>query len=75
MTTKAHYFSVDIYYHTFQRHYMGAASSVLVKTDEGVKIQIPASYLRSFVSHMGVKGYFKLVLDEDHQIVSLEQIN
>lgn len=74
MDLKEYYFYLDIYYHTFQRHYAGSAASVLVTTEDGSRLQIPASYLRAHVTHVGIKGRFKIVLDENNAIISLEQV-
>lgn len=74
MALREYIFYIDIYYHTFQRHYAGSAANVLITAQDGSRLQIPASYLRPFVTHIGVKGHFKIVLDEKNAIVSLDQL-
>lgn len=74
MAQTEYYFYLDIYYHSFQQHYAGSTASVLVTTEDGSRLQIPASYLRPHVTHVGIKGHFLIVLDENNGIVSLEQV-
>ncbi|MEF1186812.1 DUF2835 family protein, partial [Vibrio sinaloensis] len=38
-----YYFSLNISYQTFLADYNGAASSVLVVTDNGLRLQLPAT--------------------------------
>lgn len=71
---KSYTFSINITYHTFQHHYSGAASTVLVVTDNGLRLQLPASRLRPFLSQLGVKGRFRLKVNAQSRFESLEQI-
>ncbi len=75
MDTKEYYFYIDIYYTELQRHYSGHAATIRVNTEEGPKIQFPATYLRPYVTQIGIRGRFKLVLDERNEILSLEQVS
>lgn len=74
MKTSVYLFSVDIDYHIFQQHYSGAASTVVVRADNGLTLQLPASRLRPFLSQLGVKGRFRLTVDENNRFKSLEKI-
>ncbi|MDF2186324.1 DUF2835 domain-containing protein [Grimontia hollisae] len=71
---RVYLFSVDIDYHLFLQHYSGAASTVIVRTDNGLTLQLPASRLRPFLSQLGVKGRFRLMVDENNRFKSLEKI-
>ena len=53
-------------------HYSGAASSVVVNTDEGLRIQVSASRFRPFLSQIGLKGRFRLTTDNDNRFLQLE---
>jgi hypothetical protein len=67
-------FRLNISYHTFQQHYSGAASAVLVVTEQGLKLQIPAMRLRPFLSQIGIKGRFRLTTDQNNKFVQLESL-
>ncbi|MDB1123909.1 DUF2835 domain-containing protein [Vibrio algarum] len=67
-------FRLDIPYHVFLQHYSGAASSVLVYTEQGLKLQVPAMRLRPFLTQIGVKGRFRLTTNELNKFVKLEAI-
>ena len=41
----------------------GEASSVIVLSDEGLRLQFPARLLRSFVGPSGVTGRFEIEYD------------
>lgn len=74
MYTNVYLFNVDISYNVFQQHYSGAASAVVVYTDRGLTLQLPAMRLRPFLSQLGIKGRFRLTVDENNRFKSLEQI-
>ncbi|KAB1454420.1 DUF2835 domain-containing protein [Vibrio panuliri] len=67
-----YYFTLNIPYQTFVAHYSGAASSVLVVTDNGIRIQLPAIRFRPFLSQIGLKGRFRLITDQNNKFVKLE---
>ncbi|EEZ00089.1 hypothetical protein VOA_000137 [Vibrio sp. RC586] len=67
-----YFFSLNISYQTFLAHYSGAASNVIVTTEQGLKLQLPATRLRPFLSHIGVKGRFRLTTDQNNRFVKLE---
>ncbi len=74
MSERVYYFSLDIYYHYFQRHYAGAATTITVETETGQRIQFPAFHLRQFVTHVGIRGRFRITLGSGNKIVSLRQV-
>lgn len=67
-------FRLNISYNTFLQHYSGAASQVLVVSEQGLKIQISATRLRPFLSQIGVKGRFRLLTDQNHKFIKLEAL-
>ncbi|MGL4826092.1 MAG: DUF2835 family protein [Vibrionaceae bacterium] len=69
------HFRLDIYYTTFLRHYSGQAATIMVEAEEnGQRIQFPAFHLRPFVTHIGIRGRFKITLGRNNSIVSLKQV-
>ncbi|MGF1689867.1 DUF2835 domain-containing protein [Photobacterium kagoshimensis] len=68
-------FSVSISYQSFLNHYSGAASTVVVVTDNGLRLQLPASRFRPFLSQIGVKGRFRVEVNAQNKIENIYQIN
>ncbi|NOH64721.1 DUF2835 domain-containing protein [Vibrio sp. RE88] len=67
-----YYFSLNISYQSFLAHYNGAASNILVVTDNGLRLQLPASRFRPFLSQIGLKGRFRLTTDQNNKFLKLE---
>lgn len=55
--------------------YQGYIKAVSVMSEQKVRLQFPFHHLRPFVSRIGVRGRFRLELDEANQIIRIEQIN
>ncbi|EKO3451479.1 DUF2835 domain-containing protein [Vibrio fluvialis] len=67
-----YFFSLSISYQAFLSHYSGAASTVLVLTECGLRLQLPAAKFRPFLSQIGVKGRFRLTTDQNNKFLKLE---
>jgi len=67
-------FNMGIPYNEFLQHYSGAAASVVVYTDQGLKLQLPAAKFRPFLTQIGVKGRFRLTTDQNNKFVKLEAL-
>lgn len=71
---KSYYFNLNISYQTYLSHYQGHAATILVTTDQGLKLQLPASRFRPFITQLGLKGRFRLVTDANNKFIKLEAI-
>ncbi len=71
---KHYYFSLNISYQAYLAHYSGVASTVVVITDQGLRLQLPASRFRPFVSQIGLKGRFRLTTDLNNKFNKLEML-
>ena len=67
-------FSLSISPEEMQRYYRGEASSVIVLSDKGLRLQFPARFLRSFVGPSGVSGRFEIEYDDQGKLLNLRQI-
>ncbi|NAW57804.1 MULTISPECIES: DUF2835 domain-containing protein [unclassified Vibrio] len=67
-----YFFRLNISYQTFLAHYSGMAASVLVVTEQGGRLQLPASRFRPFLTQIGVKGRFRLTTDQNNKFLKLE---
>ncbi len=54
--------------------YEGRARHILVVTNEGLKLQFPASSFRPYVSEIGIQGQFRVKTDSRHRLQKLEKI-
>jgi hypothetical protein len=57
-----------------QRYYQGAARFVIVMAENGQKVQFPAEHIRPFIKQSGVSGYFSILFDDAHKLLSLKKI-
>ncbi len=69
-----YYFRLNIAYQAYLSHYSGAASAVLVVTENGLRLQLPASRFRPFLSQAGIKGRFRLTTDQQNKFIKLEML-
>ena len=67
-------FALSISREDYLRYYQGVARHVLVRSHDGRKVQFPARLLRPFVTHQGVRGEFRLVLDDANRMVDLQRL-
>ncbi|HAS62433.1 MAG TPA: DUF2835 domain-containing protein [Vibrio sp.] len=67
-----YYFSLNIPYQMYVSHYNGTASNIVVMTENGLRLQLPATRFRPFVTQMGLKGRFRLTTDQNSKFVKLE---
>ncbi|MDR9828675.1 DUF2835 domain-containing protein [Vibrio sp. FNV 38] len=69
-----YYFQLNITYQSYLQHYSGIASNILVTTNTGMRLQLPASRFRPFLSQIGVKGQFRLITDQNNKFIRLERL-
>lgn len=68
------YFKLSISYRDFLPYYQGFADKVEVREIQGKILWINARHFRRFLTENGIQGYFKLVLDNKEQFVSLNRV-
>lgn len=55
--------------------YQGQARRLVVRTEQGLTIELSLEKIRSFVSVNGVHGHFRLFTQDDHRFVRLERLS
>ncbi|KPZ56349.1 hypothetical protein AN393_01389 [Pseudoalteromonas sp. P1-25] len=55
-------------------YYHGRYSSVQVVEDNGKTIRFAASHLRPYISSIGIRGRFRLLLTSENKFIRLERI-
>jgi hypothetical protein len=59
----------------YQRLYQGAVRDVVARSVDGRRIRFPAMILRSFVTHTGINGCFRIVFDDENRFQTIEKID
>jgi hypothetical protein len=67
-------FHLAISYHDFMPYYQGRVQSIVVFTEQGLRVQFPASHLRRFLTSKGVNGKFCL-MTKNKKFFSLDKLN
>ena len=67
-------FSLDLSAHKIERIYQGNARYILVESDEGMILQLPAINFRDYVAADGIHGRFQLRIDNSNRIMSLRRL-
>ena len=68
------YIQLDISTNEFHHYYSNNIDSVIATSHDGRKIQFPANILQPYVSHAGIQGEFKLIVDENSKFKSISKI-
>ena len=67
-------FSISASYAECEHLYLAGNNTVVVKTSAGLSIQLPSKNLRPFVGPNGIHGKFKLIINQQHKIQSLNRV-
>lgn len=67
-------FKLNISAEKYLEYYRGAVSAVIVKAEDGRKIQFPASALQKHIKKDGIHGRFRLIYDKNHKFLKLEKL-
>ena len=57
-----------------QRIYQGQARYIMVYTDNGTSLQLPAINFRQYVGDRGIQGRFEVEIDDKNKIIQLKII-
>ena len=68
-------FSMDLSADKTLSIYEGRAKFILVSTDDGLKLQLPAGSFRSYVTESGIQGRFRVKTDSRHRLQKLDKID
>jgi hypothetical protein len=69
-----YYFSLNLTSQDYLPYYQGRAQSIIVMTEQGVKVEFPAMHLRNYLTASGIKGRFCLQTQQN-KFLSLEQVS
>jgi len=57
-----------------QAIYEGRARYILVESDQGIKLQLPAVNFYRHVTATGIQGRFNVDIDDDNKIIALRKL-
>jgi hypothetical protein len=70
----AYEFSLSLSAAETERIYRGDGRFILVETDSGLSLRLPASNFRRFVDANGVHGRFRVRVDASSQLLELDRL-
>lgn len=72
---RRYYFNISLCSEQCRQYYSGDIRYVIVTDDKGERIQLKFKHFLPFISSYGIRGRFRLTLDENFAFVTLEKIN
>ncbi|HRF43346.1 MAG TPA: DUF2835 family protein [Candidatus Competibacteraceae bacterium] len=67
------YFRLNLTVEQMHSYYQGVASQVIVRANDGRRVQFPAQWLRRFVTTGGVNGQFEMRFGDDRKLIGLRR--
>ncbi len=67
-------FSLVLSAEKLERIYQGRANRILVQSDDGLRLQLPAANFREYVGSDGIQGRFSVLIDDRNRIVELRKL-
>ena len=68
-------FSLSLSADVYRRYYAGHATSVQVRSHDGLMVRFPAASLRPYLSRSGIYGEFELEFDDNNKLVALRRLS
>jgi hypothetical protein len=68
-----YYFGINMTSQEYLPYYQGKAQSIIVVSNEGVRVEFPAMHLRNYLTASGIRGQFCLQT-RDNKFLSLRKI-
>lgn len=69
-----YYFGINMTSQEYLPYYQGKAQSIIVVSNEGVRVEFPAMHLRNYLTASGIRGQFCLQT-RDNKFLSLRKIS
>ena len=71
---RTYFFTMSVPYVQCEQLYLQGAANVVLTADSGERVQLPAKNLRAFVGTEGIKGRFRLIIDEHNKVRSFDKV-
>ncbi|ARD46192.1 DUF2835 domain-containing protein [Colwellia sp. PAMC 21821] len=69
-----YYFNLTITSQEYLPYYQGQIQSIIVRSEQGIKVEFPAMHLRKYLTSNGIKGHFCLQT-QNNKFLSLDKIS
>jgi hypothetical protein len=69
-----YYFSLKLSYNDCMDYYHGRFSSLQVVEDSGKTIRFSAHHLRPYISSLGIRGRFRMLLTPENKFIRIERV-
>ncbi|MBH0067831.1 DUF2835 domain-containing protein [Pseudoalteromonas sp. NZS100] len=69
-----YYFSLRLSYSECMDYYHGRFSSLQVVEDGGKTVRFSANHLRPFITSLGIRGRFRMLLTPENKFIRIEQV-
>ncbi|ASP49573.1 DUF2835 domain-containing protein [Cognaticolwellia beringensis] len=69
-----YYFNLNITSQEYLPYYQGKIQSIIVRSEQGVKVEFPAMHLRKYLTGNGIKGHFCLQT-QNNKFLSLDKLS
>ncbi|MBH0056065.1 DUF2835 domain-containing protein [Pseudoalteromonas sp. SWXJZ94C] len=69
-----YYFSLKLSYSDCMDYYHGRFSSLQVVEDGGKTIRFSAHHLRPYISSLGIRGRFRMLLTPENKFIRIERV-
>lgn len=70
-----YFFSLSVPYNVCEKLYHTGNNTVVLTADSGERVQLPTMNLRPFVNRSGLKGRFRLIVDNKNKVRSFEKVS
>lgn len=74
MSHQRYLFSVNMSYAQCQDLYVPHVKYLVVQSSIGKRIQLPKQNMQKFVTPIGIKGNFALIVDENNKIIEINRL-
>ncbi|MFT2090839.1 DUF2835 domain-containing protein [Paraglaciecola sp. 2405UD69-4] len=71
---QAFYFSLSLTYDECESLYQPGINTVVMTAENGKRIQLPTKNLRPHVTRSGIKGRYRLIIDNNSKFKSFEKM-
>jgi len=69
-----YFFSLNVPYHKCQALYEGGLPNAILTAENGKRVQIPVAHLKQCINSNGLKGRFRLTVNENHKFIEFVRV-
>ncbi|MFT4995166.1 MAG: hypothetical protein ACI965_002208 [Paraglaciecola sp.] len=71
---QSYYFNLSLAYDLCVALYQPGRNTVVITAEDGKRVQLPVQNLRPFIQRHGLRGRFRLIIDDQNKVKSFEKI-